>query len=172
LLARVARDASVLSICATAARLPRVTSFASDAETTLKYLCLVYHEEARIEAMPPDEYNALIAEVLAYRNELRERGHYLASSPLQSTHTATTLRVRGGQLAITDGPFAETREQLGGFYLIEASDLNQAIRLAANMPPARVGSIEVRPLHEFPAARAGAECRRARAGACSSKESG
>jgi hypothetical protein len=114
----------------------------------MKYLCLVYHEEATIEALPPREYAAIMGEVLAYREELRRGGHYLASSPLQPVRSAATIRVRGGKVSITDGPFAETKEQLGGFYLIEARDLNEAIRLAARMPPARVGSIEVRPIEE------------------------
>lgn len=115
----------------------------------MKYLCLVYHEEAKIDALPRSEYDAIMAEVLAYRQELRESGHYITSSPLQPVGAATTIRVRGGKVTISDGPFAETREQLGGFYLIEASDLNDAIRVATRMPPARLGSIEVRPLKEF-----------------------
>ena len=115
----------------------------------MKYLCLVYHEEATIEALPESEYDAIVDEVLAYREELRRGGHYLASSPLQPVRAATTVRVRGGRVSITDGPFAETREQLGGFYLIEARDLNEAVRLAAKMPPARLGCIEVRPLQEL-----------------------
>ncbi|MGI8689772.1 MAG: YciI family protein [Thermomicrobiales bacterium] len=115
----------------------------------MKYLCLVYHEETKIDALPESEYNAIVNEVLDYREELRRGGHYITSSPLEYVQTATTIRVRGGKVSITDGPFAETKEQLGGFYLIEARDLNEAIRLAAKMPPARVGSIEVRPLKEF-----------------------
>ena len=115
----------------------------------MKYLCLVYHEEAKIDALPKSEYDAIVREVLDYREELRRGGHYITSDGLQSVHTATTIRVRSGKVSITDGPFAETREQLGGFYLIEARDLNEAIRLAAKMPPARLGSIEVRPLNEF-----------------------
>jgi hypothetical protein len=115
----------------------------------MKYLCLVYHEEAKIDALPESEYNEIVSEVLDYREELRQGGHYIASSPLQSVRTATTIRVRNGQMTITDGPFAETKEQLGGFYLIEARDLNDAIRLASKMPPARLGCIEVRPLKEF-----------------------
>jgi len=115
----------------------------------MKYLCLVYHEEAKIDALPKSEYDAIVREVLDYREELRRGGHYITSDGLQSVHTATTIRVRSGKVSITDGPFAETREQLGGFYLIEARDLNEAIRLAAKMPPARLGSIEVRPLKEF-----------------------
>ena len=114
----------------------------------MKYLCLVYHEEAAIEALPASEYDAIMGEVLAFREELRRSGHYLASSPLQPVRTAATVRVRGGKVSITDGPFAETREQLGGFYFIEARDLNEAIRLASWMPPARLGSIEVRPIKE------------------------
>lgn len=114
----------------------------------MKYLCLVYHEEEKIAALPADEHAAIMNDVLAYREELRLRGHYISSSPLQSVRTAATIRVREGKASITDGPFAETKEQLGGFYLIEARDLNEAIRLASEMPPARVGSIEVRALDE------------------------
>jgi hypothetical protein len=115
----------------------------------MKYLCLVYHEEAKIHAMPESEYAAIISEVLDYREELRKGGNYIASSPLQPVQSATTIRVRNGRTTITDGPFAETKEQLGGFYLIEARDLNDAIRLASKMPPARLGAIEVRPLNEI-----------------------
>jgi hypothetical protein len=114
----------------------------------VRYLCLIYPDEARLAALPAAEQRELIEDVLAYREELRERGHYIASAPLEPAASSTTLRVRGGQLSITDGPYAETKEQLGGFYLIEARDLNDAIRLAARMPPARVGTIEVRPLRE------------------------
>lgn len=114
----------------------------------MKYLCLVYHDEASIDALPEHEYDAIVADVLAYREELRRGGHYIDSSPLQPVQVATTVRVRGGKASITDGPFAETKEQLGGYYLIEAADLDEAIRLATKMPPARVGSIEVRPLRE------------------------
>jgi hypothetical protein len=115
----------------------------------VKYLCLVYHEEAKIDGLPESEYDAIVNEVLDYREDLRQGGHYITSSPLQSVQAATTIRVRNGAMSITDGPFAETKEQLGGFYLIEARDLNEAIRLASRMPPARIGSIEVRPLKEF-----------------------
>ncbi|CAN5673589.1 YciI family protein [soil metagenome] len=115
----------------------------------MKYLCLIYQDEAEIDAMPGAEYEAIVSDVLDFRHELQESGHYIASSPLQSVTTATTIRVRNGKVLITDGPFAETREQLGGFYLIEAKDLNEAIRLASKMPPARIASIEVRPLKVF-----------------------
>jgi hypothetical protein len=115
----------------------------------MKYLCLVYHEETKVNALPKREYDAIVSEVLGYREELRASGHYITSSPLQPVQMATTIRVRDGKVSITDGPFAETKEQLGGFYLIEARDLNDAIRLASKMPPARIGCIEVRPLQEF-----------------------
>jgi hypothetical protein len=117
----------------------------------VKYLCLVYHEEAKIDALPKAEYDAVVRDVFDFREDLRRGGHYIASSPLQLVRTATTVRVRDGKLSMTDGPFAETKEQLGGFYLIEAADLDGALRLAAKMPPARGGSIEVRPLMEHEA---------------------
>jgi hypothetical protein len=122
----------------------------------MKYLCLVYHEETKVDALSESEYDTIVNEVLDYRDELRKSGHYIASSPLQPVRTATTIRVRNGKLSITDGSFAETKEQLGGFYLIEARDLNDAIRVASKMPPARLGCIEVRPLKELtPSSRAG-----------------
>jgi len=115
----------------------------------MKYLCLVYHEETKVDALPRSDYDGIVDEVLEYRDELRSSGHYIDSSPLQPVRSATTIRVRNGQVTITDGPFAETREQLGGYYLINATDLNDAIRVASKMPPARLGCIEVRPLAEF-----------------------
>jgi hypothetical protein len=105
----------------------------------MKYLCLVYSEERHLEAVPD-------VECVAYDARLRASGHCVASEALQPVATATTVRVRNGQVSITDGPFAETKEQLTGFYLVEAKDLNEAIQLAAQIPPARVGSIEVRPI--------------------------
>jgi hypothetical protein len=108
----------------------------------MKYLCLVYSEEKKLENFPDDE-------CVAYDEALRKNGHCLASEALQPVHTATTVRVRNGKISITDGPFAETKEQLAGFYLIEARDLNEAIQVATKIPPARVGSIEVRPIREL-----------------------
>ena len=105
----------------------------------MKYLCLVYSEEKNLESVPDEE-------CLAYDATLRQSGHCVASEALQPVETATTVRVRNGKLSITDGPFAETKEQLAGFYLVDASDLNEAIQLAGKIPPARVGSIEVRPI--------------------------
>ncbi len=105
----------------------------------MKYLCLVYGEENKIAAM--DDH-----ECLAYDAGVRKSGHCVASEALEPVATATTVRVRNGKLSVSDGPFAETKEQLAGFYLIEARDLNEAIQLAAKVPPAKVGSIEVRPI--------------------------
>jgi hypothetical protein len=141
-----------LSISGVADRQPRATVVPHrEPEDAMKYLCLVYHEEARVDALPAREREALVEEVLAYREELRRGGYYLTSSPLEGVATAATVRVRAGKVSVTDGPFAETREQLGGFYLIEARDLNEAIRLASRMPPAKVGAIEVRPVRELDA---------------------
>ena len=105
----------------------------------MQYLCLVYGEESRIAAM--DDH-----ECLAYDSALRESGRCIASEALESVTTATTVRVRNGKLSVSDGPFAETKEQLAGFYLIDARDLNEAIQLAAKIPPAKVGCVEVRPI--------------------------
>lgn len=105
----------------------------------MKYLCLVYGEESAIQTM--DDH-----ECLAFDRGLRDSGHCVASEALQPVETATTVRVRNGKLAVSDGPFAETKEALAGFYLIEARDLNEALQVASKIPPARVGSIEVRPV--------------------------
>jgi hypothetical protein len=105
----------------------------------MKYLCLVYLDEKRLDELPDEE-------CVAYDTSIRKSGHCIGSEALQSVQTATTVRVRNGKVSITDGPFAETKEQLAGFYLLEARDLNEAIQLAAKIPPARVGSIEVRPI--------------------------
>jgi len=105
----------------------------------MKYLCLVYLDEKRLDELPDEE-------CVAYDASIRKSGHCVGSEALESVQTATTVRVRNGKVSITDGPFAETKEQLAGFYLIDARDLNEAIQLAARIPPARVGSIEVRPI--------------------------
>jgi hypothetical protein len=112
----------------------------------VKYLCLAYEEEAKLNALSRGEWDLLRRETLDYVQELRQKGHLLSAEPLQSTKTAATVRVRDGKLSVTDGPFAETRETLGGFFLIEARDLNEAIRIASRWPSARLGSIEVRPV--------------------------
>ncbi len=110
----------------------------------MEYLCLVYGEEAKMAEMDD-------AECIACRDALIESGHFIAGHALQPVSTATTLRLRSGKVAITDGPFAETKEQLAGFYLLEARDLNEALTKAAKIPPARIGSIEVRPVRELQA---------------------
>jgi hypothetical protein len=115
----------------------------------MKYLCLVYHEETKVDALSKSEYDAIVSEVLDYREELQKSSHYIASSPLQPVQMATTIRVHNGKVSITDGPFAETKEQLGGFYLIDARDLNEALQVASKIPPARLGSVEVRPIREL-----------------------
>ena len=108
----------------------------------MKYLCLVYLEEQKLHAVPDSDCKAC-------GEGLRKSGHHIAAEALQPVHTATTVRVRNGRVSVTDGPFAETKEQLAGFYLIDAKDLNEAIQLASKIPPARVGSIEVRPTREL-----------------------
>jgi hypothetical protein len=115
----------------------------------MKYLCLVYLDEPAWDAMPRSDYDALTGEILDYRDELRQSDHFVASEALQRSHTATMIRVPNGKVSITDGPYAETKEQIGGFYLIDAEDLNEAIRLAAKIPSARRASIEVRPIKEL-----------------------
>jgi hypothetical protein len=108
----------------------------------MKYLCLVYCEEKKLEGMDDDE-------CVANDEELRRQGRCIASEALQPVQTATTVRVRNGKVSVTDGPFAETKEQLAGFYLVDARDLNEAIQIASKIPPARVGSVEVRPIREL-----------------------
>ena len=108
----------------------------------MKYLCLVYAEEEKLRLMDDDE-------CMAYDANMRTSGICFASEALQPVRTATTVRVREGKISVVDGPFAETKEQLAGFYLIEASDVEEAIRIAAKIPPAEVGCIEVRPVREL-----------------------
>jgi hypothetical protein len=112
----------------------------------MKYLCLAYEAEEKLNALSASEWDALRRETLAYVEELRESGHLIVTHALKSIRTAATVRVRSGGLSVTDGPFAETKEQLGGFFLIEAADLNEAVRIASRWPSARLGSIEVRPI--------------------------
>ena len=115
----------------------------------MKYLCLVYVNEMKLEALSEGQLQALIDESLDYDEVLRRGGHYIASDALQPVRTATTVRVQNGKALTNDGPFAETKEQLGGFILIEATDLDDAIQVASRIPPARLGCIEVRPILEL-----------------------
>lgn len=112
----------------------------------MKYLCLVYCDEEKLHSLPDSPVDA---ECHAYDQELARGGHRLAAEALKSVRTAATVRVRNGNISVTDGPFAETKEQLAGFYLIESRDLTEAIQLAAKIPPARIGSVEVRPVREL-----------------------
>jgi hypothetical protein len=115
----------------------------------MKYLCLIYDEEKKLQAMAKDESDAFMGEYFAFTDAIRKSGHYVAGNALQPVQTATTVRVRNGKMTATDGPFAETKEQLGGYYLIEARDLNDALQVASKIPSARLGTIEVRPIAEF-----------------------
>lgn len=110
----------------------------------MKYLCLVYLEAQKMRTVPDTE-------CMACGDGLRDRGVLVAAEALQPVETATTVRVRGGRATITDGPFAETKEQLAGFYLVDASNLDEALEIAAKIPPAREGSIEVRPVRQLEA---------------------
>jgi hypothetical protein len=115
----------------------------------MRYLCLIYEDETLYERMSKPELDKIFGEYVTFTNDIKRSGHHLAGEPLQPTNTATTVRVRNGKISTTDGPFAETKEQLGGYYLIEAKDLNEAIQVAAKIPGARLGSVEVRPIMEF-----------------------
>jgi hypothetical protein len=115
----------------------------------VRYLCLIYHDEKQLNAMPKGQFDALVDEHLAFDDVLRESGHFLVAEALQPGETASVVRVRNGKMSVTDGPFAETKEQLSGFFLIEARDLNDAIQLAARIPSARLGNVEVRPIREL-----------------------
>ncbi len=115
----------------------------------MKYLCLIYDEESTWAAMPKSESDALMGEYFGFTNAIKASGNYVAGEALQPVHTATTVRMRNGKMTTTDGPFAETKEQLGGFYLVEASDLNEAIQIASRIPSAKIGSIEIRPIVVF-----------------------
>jgi hypothetical protein len=112
----------------------------------MKYICLAYEEESKLNALSRNEWDALRDETLSYLEELQKRGHVIAVEALQSTRKAATVRVRSGKVSLTDGPFAETKEQLGGFFLIDARDLNEAVQIASRWPSAHIGSIEVRPI--------------------------
>src|SRR6266481_4359530 len=117
----------------------------------MRYLCAVYLELKNMEMLSPAEGTTLDRDSIAYDEELRGSGHYVASDALQPANAARTLRVRNGKLSVTDGPFAETKEMLGGFILIEARDMDEAIELASKIPMAKHGSIEVRPVMEISA---------------------
>ena len=115
----------------------------------MQYLLMIYDAEKLWTTMPEAERNALMGEYMKFSQDIRASNHMVAGDALQPTHTATTVRVRDGKTTTTDGPFAETREQLGGYFLIEAKDLDEATMIAAKIPSARFGSIEVRPVVRY-----------------------
>ncbi len=115
----------------------------------MRYLMLIYSSEVEDMKASPAEQEAVMGEYWAFTNEIREKGLNLGGEALQPTNTATTVRVREGKILTTDGPFAETKEQLGGYYLLNCENLDQAIEYAAKIPGARYGSIEIRPVWEF-----------------------
>ena len=115
----------------------------------MKFMITIYHDEKVLDAMPEKEMQALVDGAIEYAEELRRSGHYIISNALQGTQTARTIRVRAGKVSTTVGAFAETKEQLGGFFVIEAKDMDEACAVAARFPPARVGVIEIRPIQEL-----------------------
>jgi hypothetical protein len=117
--------------------------------TTMRYLLLIYTPETS-DQPPPEARQAMTDAYAVVTQEMRERGLFQAGEALEPTSTATTVRVRDGETLTTDGPFAETKEALGGFYLVSAADLDEAIEIAAKIPGARLGSIEIRPIRELP----------------------
>src|SRR5262245_53075391 len=120
-------------------------------ERRMQYLLMIYENEQAWADMAPDQAKSMFAEYSEYTKSVKDSGNFVAGDALQPTSKATTVRVRDGKTLTTDGPFAETREQLGGYYLVEAKDLDEAIKLASRIPSARWGSIEVRPLMVFTA---------------------
>src|SRR5262245_40228678 len=107
----------------------------------MKYLCLIYNDEANMAKMGKNDFECMMAEYFQFTSDIKQSGHYIGGEALQPVQTATTVRVRNGRISTTDGPFAETKEQLGGFYFIEARDLNDAIQVASRIPSAKMGSI-------------------------------
>ena len=115
----------------------------------MRYLCLIYDDEKKWNSLSKSEQETGMAEYGAFTAAVKQNGHYIAAERLQPVQTATTVRVRNGKPSTTDGPYAETKEQLGGFYLINAKDLNEAIQVASRIPSAKWGSVEVRPIWEL-----------------------
>jgi hypothetical protein len=136
-----------LSICRRPVRLQKASGLAALLEEkVMQYILLIYENEAEAKARNPEESKRIFAEYGALTGAIKQSGHLRAGEPLQPTSTATTVRVKGGKTVRTDGPFAETREQLGGFYIVDAKDLDEAVDIAARIPSAKTGSIEVRPI--------------------------
>ena len=114
----------------------------------MKFLCIAYEEERKLNELSQSEWQALRIETLDYLEKLRTGGQLISAHPLKSATTASTVQVRGGKVSVTDGPFAETKEQIGGFFLIDAASLAEALQIAAEWPSARIGTIEVRPIED------------------------
>jgi len=125
-------------------------AFDSLKEAQMKYILLIHHDEQAWAKLGDAERQPILGEFMQLRQELSARGKYLAGAPLRPTSTATIVRLRHGKRLVTDGPFAETREQLGGYFLVDAKDLDEAIGIAARIPAARWGTIEIRQLAEVP----------------------
>jgi len=115
----------------------------------MKFMFTIHHDPKVMDAMPEKEMQALVDSAIEYAEEIRQSGHYIVSNALQRPDTARTIRVNGGKVSTTAGPFSETKDQLGGFFVIEAKDMDEACAIAARFPPARVGVIEVRPVREL-----------------------
>ncbi|MEO7963692.1 MAG: YciI family protein [Gemmatimonadaceae bacterium] len=115
----------------------------------MKYLCLIYDEEAKMGTMAKTESDAFMGEYMSFTDDIKKSGHMVVGEALHPVQAATSVRIRNGKLSTTDGPFAETKEQLGGFYLVNARDLNEAIQVASRIPSARTGTVEVRPVVDF-----------------------
>lgn len=115
----------------------------------MKYLCLVFYDEKVRNALSEEDSQALIDEARSFDEDMRRSGHFLTAFPLEEVYSASSVHIRNGKAIVTDGPFAETNEQIGGIVLLEANDLNHAIQLASRIPPARLGGVEVRPIMEW-----------------------
>ena len=115
----------------------------------MRYACLIYDDEKKLGGMSKSDADTFMSEYFQFTEDIKQSGQYVAGEALHPINTATSLRIRSGKLSTTDGPFAETREQLGGFYLIDARDLNEAIQIASRIPSAKTGTVEVRPVVDF-----------------------
>lgn len=115
----------------------------------MKYICLIYQNEKAMSELTGEDWNALVRNCMLYTRDIADAGYYVMGDALESVHTATCVRVRSGKVSVTDGPFAETKEQLAGYCLLDARDLNEAIQVASQMPPLRYGCIEIRPIREI-----------------------
>jgi hypothetical protein len=115
----------------------------------MRYACLIYDDEKKLGGMSKSDADTFMSEYFQFTEDIKQSGQYVAGEALHPINSATSLRIRSGKLSTTDGPFAETREQLGGFYLIDARDLNEAIQIASRIPSAKTGTVEVRPVVDF-----------------------